>query len=197
MRPYLYLSNSAAERRLTASGIELSDMLPALARTGGLFLLRHRFDWVNEDPVTGFDYVAARDLPQLAAADIHTWGDFFWADYAVVPQGTPPRLPDDSIAELLYFAHAGRPLRETAVPGVGNRFLAWAHDDGWRLDLRYIDWGDVEEVLTPLLPGAARERVLASLGAGDGAHWIQDGKASPEDPSDDIDEILRRRQRRN
>jgi hypothetical protein len=190
MRPYLYVWNRPAGHCLTASGLELADLLPDLASGGGVFLLRHRFDDVERDPASGLDYVAAADLPQLAAEDVYSWGDVSWADYAA---DTPPLLSPTSIAELLYFAHAGGPLRDVAIPGLGNRFLASGHDDGWCLRLHYVDWADVEATLARVLPASCRDRVLASLATGAAASWIEDGTASPEETSTDIDAILNRR----
>lgn len=39
------------------------------------------------------------------------------------------------LAELLTFGSTRVPFGEVGIPGLGNRFLAFSHDDGWYLRL--------------------------------------------------------------
>jgi hypothetical protein len=189
VRGSLYLWNDAPARRLVASGLELVDLVPAL-RTGGLLLLAHQSEVASRDVASDLDVVVGDDVAALAAEDVESWGDLVWADF---PSTEPPVLPPPSVAELLYFRHAARPLHDVVVPGLGNRFLAFGHDGGWSLRLHYRAWRDVEAALAPVIaPWAA---VAAGLRDGVGAFWIDDGRASPEERTDDIDAVLNRRRR--
>jgi hypothetical protein len=193
MRSYLYVWNDPAKRRIVTSGLEFKDLLPVL--TGrGVYLLRHQRE--DSDSSQGFDFVPATELGALAAEDVYSWGGFVWVDYPE-PLGLPhdPRpkgLPRESIAELLYFGHAHEPLRDITIPGLGNRFLASSHDDGWRLVLWYSDWRHNEDLLRAVLAQPS-EKIMADLRAGSCGSWLEDGKVETEEMTLDIDALLNRR----
>lgn len=189
MRDYLYIWNDPNERLLVASGIEFRDLLPMFTR-GGLVLLKHDFDDAEHDDDSGFDFVAAPRVSELASQNIYSWGDFRFADY---PSDVFPRIPPEHVAELLYFAHAGRPLRRPLVESVGNRFLCSIHDDGWSFHAHYTNWQDIEHCL--LLAGSmiSRDLVASVKNAATGALWVREGRPEPEERTFDIDSILNRR----
>lgn len=191
MRNYLYCWNQPAERRFIASGLEFKDLLPVLASSGGLYLLRHQWD---EDNHQGFDFVSVTDLSRLASEDLDSWGDFAWVDYPQSPRRIePPDLPPESIAELLYFGHALEPLRDIAISGLGNRFLGSGHDDGWRLILRYTQWRHIEELLSAVLPPAVLDEIMPELRDGTRGFWLEHGRIENEEMTLDIDAVMNRR----
>lgn len=97
------------------------------------------------------------------------------------------------MAELLYFGHTAEPLRDVAIPGLGNRYLAAAHDDGWFLMLYYADWTVVTDLLSSLpFPGHLQGQPVLFEGR-EHAVWIDTNGLSPEEETSDIDRILRRR----
>jgi hypothetical protein len=187
VRPYVYLWHDRTTRRLVASGLALEDLVPTLEKRGGLFLLDHKWGGAERH---GLDFAAADELATVAKEDLYSWGDFAWADY---PPPQPPTLPPESIAELLYFGHTGTPLREVAIPGLDNQFLAYGHDDGWYLALRYTAWRYVEELLAALLPEQVRAAMGTELYEGTRGFWIEGGVVEREEATDDIDGIMNRR----
>ncbi|MCE9576700.1 MAG: hypothetical protein K8W52_26375 [Deltaproteobacteria bacterium] len=185
MRPYLYVWNDPVARELVASGLQFADLAPAIR--GGAYLLRHRAEDARED-AHRLAYVTAAELPALLVEDLYAWGDLVWADFAT-PE--PPTLAADAVAELLYYAHARRPLRDVAIAGLGNRFLAAGHDDGWGLALRYTDWRHVDAILARLVPEYAA--IATALRDGASGFWLADGAVSPEIMTRDLDAVLNRR----
>lgn len=191
MRNYLYLWRQPELKRLIASGIEFCDLVPELASAGGLVLLRHRFDEASFDPASGFDFVPADDISRLAADAISRYGDFSWADMGSgVELGG---LSDQAVAELAFFGRKLRPLGQVEIPGLGNHFLCYGHDDGWYLRIWYARWEPVESMLRRLLPAVLSEaqarRTLDLVRRGEGAFWCQGGRAVACEQTEDIDAL--------
>ena len=191
MRDYLYLWNQPASQCLVVSGIEFRDLVPELATTGGVVLLRHRFDEASLDRESRLEFVAADQLARLAGDDIYGYGDFHFADFG--RDTVLADLTDQAIAELLFFAHAARPLRRPGIPGLGNRLLYSAHDDGWHARIFYRSWDVIGHVLGTLLPRVVvaeeTRRTLDVVRFGDAAVWCRGGHARDCEGTDDIDAL--------
>jgi hypothetical protein len=67
----------------------------------------------------------------------------------------------DDLVDLSEFAETGSARGPIVLPSVGNRVLALAHDDGWRLSLFFADW----EPVRALLHALARRLTSASIEA--------------------------------
>jgi len=172
-----------------ASGIEFKDFLPHLGKRGGVALLDHQSDAAADDTQSGFGYIKASDLPAIAAEDIYSWGNFVWADY------TPPQFPaisDQELAELLFFARKARPLGGVGIPSLQNHFLAYAHDDGWYLQLYYSNWSQLEDLLSEAIPASLGPLNLRDLEQGMRAYWLCDGDVFIEERTEDVDAVLNR-----
>jgi hypothetical protein len=146
VRDHLYLWRNSANS-LVASGIEFRDFLPPLRDAGGVILLAHRHNSAVLDTATGLGYVPQHGLTALATANVYDFGDFVWLDY---PVGRFPAVAPDDLVDLAEFAKTGSPRGPIVLPSVGNRMLAFAHDDGWRLSLFYADWEPVRALLHSL-----------------------------------------------
>lgn len=191
MRDYLYLWKK--QDHLVASGIEFVDLMPLLEDAGGLVLLRHDYDEVDYDYGTGLDYVARSGLSALAAVNIYSFGDFAWADYRT--PGFPSVVPED-VAQLLYFAHAGVPLRQVSLTSLGNRLLVFGHDDGWRLSLYTRDWDPVRTLISDLVARLTRGSCSAAPIEGrsdDAAVWVTPSGVEDCEGTWDIDGVLNAR----
>jgi hypothetical protein len=79
------------------------------------------------------------EIPKVVGENIYSWGDFCWVDYNTE---NFPHLTKREIAELLYFGHKAEPLNEVRIPSLNNKYLFYAHDDGWFLKLYYVNWDD-------------------------------------------------------
>jgi hypothetical protein len=60
---------------------------------------------------------------------------------------TFPNIPKNEIAELLYFGHQGEPFGDIRIPSLKNKYLYYAHDDGWILRLYYKKWDDIVKLI--------------------------------------------------
>jgi hypothetical protein len=189
MRDYLYIWHDPERRFLVASGIEFKDFLPSLKSQGGIVLLDHQSDMAAYDPNTSFDFVQASELSELIAEDIYSWGNFTWTDYATP---TPPSISDQEVAELLFFTHKIRPLREVSIPSLGNHFLGYQHDDGWYLRLYYTCWNHIEKLLATIIPSALGRLDTSELELGDHGFWLQAGETHHEEKTHDINKLLNR-----
>lgn len=188
MRDYLYLWNDAERRRLVVSGMEFRDLVPELA--DGVVLLRYQFAEAAFEPASRFEFVPGEALAELAADDIHGYGDFVWAE---IGRGAKlGALTDQAIAELAFFGQMARPLRDVEIPGLGNRFLCWAHDDGWYARVFYREWPAMERVLGQMLgqlvDGDLAAGVLERVGRGE-AVWCQRDAVIGCERSEDIDAL--------
>jgi hypothetical protein len=191
LRDYLYIWHQPAIQRLLISGIEFRDFVPDLATTGGIVLLRHRFGNARTDPTSRLEYVLPDGLAEFVAEDLYCYGDLCWADLG--PNFNLPDLSDEATAELLFFAHAARPLHTAAIPGLGNRLLCWAHDDGWYARIFYHDWSDIEPMLRRLLSAYSDDQTLDRLRDQDRAVWCHRKAIVDAEPTEDIDTILNAR----
>lgn len=197
MRDYLYLWHEPDASRLVASGIEFGDVAGFFAgNDAGLVLLEHEFDGATVGP-GGFDFVDAGQLEELAQDNIYAYGDFIWLDFNRLESADSSSEPgDEEIAQLAFFAHMRRPLASVVVPFFRNRFLAYSHDDGWRLSLYYANRTDLVGLLEPAItqshPGTASQ-VLDFLRAGCGAIWATADEIERERGTTNINEVLHRR----
>lgn len=190
MRNYLYIWHDANERFLCASGIQFEDMCPILKSSGGIVLLKHEAHDHALDVDSGLEFLPASTIPSLLEQDIYSWGTFSWADYA---SRDFPRLDKQEVAELLYFAHRAMPFASVALRNLGNRFLAYGHDDGWYFKCFYSDWAHARAILDGLVLLKPHRDVTELLQSGTGAFWISDGAVVPEERTFDIDSVLNRR----
>lgn len=188
MRDYLYVWHDLEQHALVASGIEFKDLLPSLPPQSGVLLFEHQSETAVHDSASTFSFVDVASLPALAAENIYAWGNFVWADYA--PQEAPC-VSDEDVAELLFFARKARPLRNIGLPTLRNKFLAYAHDDGWYLRLYYSDWQALEGLLVRSVPTLSAHH-LSQLKQGDHGFWIRDGQVRQEEKTDDVDRVLNR-----
>jgi hypothetical protein len=191
VRDYLYLWHDPQTKRLVVSGIEFRDFVSELQVTGGIILLRHQFGEALYDRASHFDFVPADGLTRLAADDIYAYGDFCWADFD--RSTSMAKLSDAAIAELAFFAQMVRPLAGTEIPGLGNHFLCWAHDDGWFARIFYSRWNAVGLILRQLLPailGQTRAmKTLDLVRRGKEAVWCHKGTVTQCEPTEDIDAL--------
>lgn len=195
MRDYLYIWNDPKKQCIVASGIEFKKLSSHFDRSRALILIDHKSVNGRQDSNSGFDFFDQTDVCNLVEEDIYSWGNFSWADYdtSELPPFSPPSLLPEEVAELLYFAHSGKPLRKVFIPSLRNQFLAHAHDDGWLLKLYYSDWSDVEVLLRKVFPEKPVCSRLSELRSGNCAFWVQGGTISIEEITLDIDSIINRR----
>jgi hypothetical protein len=194
MRGNLYLWNQPAAKCLVVSGIEFRDMVPELENTGGVVLLRHRFDRASFDVATRLEFVTTDRLAVLADDDVYGYGDFCCVDFGA--DVTLSDLTDEALAELLFFAHLGRPLKGVHISELNNLFLYWSHDDGWFARIYYTRWAVIEETLrrplSRLVSDARVQRTLNILQTGDAAFWCGRGHVVECDQTEDIDSLQQR-----
>jgi hypothetical protein len=191
VRDYLYLWIDRPRRCLVASGIELRDCCHALGPGRGVLLLRHSAEEVEQDTSSGLDYVGPSGLAALCEEDAYQWGDLAWVDFA---GQRPGPLTKRDVAALLYAAHRAEPLGARRFRGLGNRFLAFGHDDGWYLRIHFTSWSAISALVVPLVARIASPQVaaqsMARLVDSRTALWLEHGKARSVSRTHDVDRIL-------
>lgn len=190
MRDYLYIWHDKEQKALVTSGLEFKDCIRALTSQEGIFLIKHESDVSGYDSKSGFDICPKSKLYELSSEDIYSWGDFVWADFG---GSATPMLSESGIAELLYFAHKHRPLNQSRISGIDNKFLCSIHDDGWSLKLFYNDWNHVEELLRISIPVGLGALDIPELRKGESGFWLSAGNVKLEIKTHDIDAVLNRR----
>ena len=193
MRDYIYIWNEPKAQFIVVSGLEFKSLSKSFQESS-LLLLKHMSSHAIHDSPSGFCFVAHADLGEVGNEDIYSWGDFVWTDYQS-PETRPyppPALPAEEIAELLYFAHTSTPLRNISIPSLNNRFLAYAHDDGWFLKLYYTAWSHIQELLDRSSLFRIGAIDMMDLKAGNCAFWIRGGIISREEITLDVDSVLNR-----
>lgn len=190
MRNYLYLWHDPAAQMMVASGIEFHDFLPILQDASGVLLLKGKAMVAQHDAQSGLLHVPRRHLAALASDDMASWGSHAWADYA---GASLAGLDEAAVAEAKFFALQGAPMRQPQIAALRNRYLAYAHDDGWYLKLFYSDWGDVARWLAGAIPATLGTLDLPALRRGDDGYWLKHGVVQAEIKTHDIDSVLNRR----
>lgn len=190
LRDYLYIYNDPVSRYILASGIEFRDIADRVGLDGGLIVLMHdariypKYMSYNRD--CSVDYVPRASIPELAKEDIYNWGDFCWVDYVGEDF---PTMPDRELAELAFFEHRIKPLKRIVIPSLGNKYLCYAHDDGWLLQLYYSDWADILALIGDKYPQLDFDKVRR----GETAYWVSGDTVEEEEIDGDMDSILNRR----
>ena len=185
MRHYLYIWHDPAERMLVASGIEFKDFIPALGKAGGIVLRKGSAGTARKP--AAWQALAQQQLPALAHADLHACGSHAWADW----QDTAPASLDVAVTAAL--AHRAAASQRTGLAALQNRYLAFAHDDGWYLKLFYAAWDDVAAWLAGAIPPALGALDMNALEQGDDGYWLQNGTLGVELKTHAIDSVLNRR----
>jgi hypothetical protein len=191
MREYLYIWNNPEEQFIVASGLEFKDLAPQLS-AGGVILLEHNSEVTRYDRNSLFEYVPRAELPKLVKENIYSWGNFSWVDYSA-DTAMVPEIPPEDVAAVLYYGHARKPLHGIRIESLGNQFLAYAHDDGWFLQLYYIEWEPLWGILSKICPELLPESIARPLQEGSLAFWINDHIAEQEEKTYDVDSVLNRR----
>jgi hypothetical protein len=194
MRNYLYLWHQPATHCLIASGIEFRDLIPELAGSGGVVLLRHQFDDASFDRASRLQFVQTNRLDELANDNVNSYGDFCWADFG--PGVSIADLSDSSVAELMFFAHAARPLHSRSIPGLENHFLYYSHDDGWYARIFYRDWNLLVPALHRLFGRLLNQQqimqAIVLVQRGTCAYWCCEGAIAECEATEDIDSLQRK-----
>lgn len=196
MREYLYLWRNMQNSCLVASGIEFADFSTELRNSGGLILLEHG----HQDAVIGprrLDFVYPHEIVKMAQDDVQSYPDLVWVDCRPSEGSAVPDITDQDLAALLYFGHTATPLGGVTIPSIGNRFLSSSHDDGWRLNLFYSAWSDLEPLLETLLEKLVTQgltqSVLERLRNEDTAFWITKKGVEVVERTEDIDAMINSR----
>ena len=79
----------------------------------------------------GLEFVPAEKIEDYINDDVYNYGDFSWVDFENVEQLN--NLPEDKLAELLFFSHKAKPLKSNQISGLGNIYAYHSHDDDWRV----------------------------------------------------------------
>ena len=126
-----------------------------------------------------------------AAFGDDAYGDFCWADYGAGVRLAD--LSDDAVAELAFFAHAARPLRRVAIPGLGNRLLCWSHDDGWYARIFYDHWDAVapllRRLLSELLDAEPAQAAYDRVRRGGTGIWCRAGSVTLCEATENVDRL--------
>jgi len=189
MRDYLYIWHDPEQQFLVVSGIEFKDFLPSLTSQGGIVLVDHQSETADYDTNSSLNFVPASKLSELATENIYSWGNFVWADYAGAKF---PSINNEEVAELLFFAHKAKPLHRIALPNLSNRFLCYAHDDGWYLQLYYTSWDHIDRLIVETIPTLGASSI-SGLKQGTDGFWLRGGKVHKEEKTHDVDKVLNRR----
>ena len=192
MRDYLYIWHNAELNYIVASGIEFKALSCQIAETSGIILLNHNSDAVEYDESSRFEFVPKDQLSNITEANIYSWGDFCWVDYNTEKF---PNIPKNEIAELLYFGHQVEPLVEIQIPSLQNKYLCYAHDDGWFLKLYYKNWYDIVLLIDSLELSFDKEKLASLLSTSSNAYWISVDSFEEEKPTFDVDSVLNKRLR--
>jgi hypothetical protein len=192
MRDYLYIWHNKDSKFIVSSGIEYRDVSSQISETSGIILLNHDSDDFEYDELSRFEFVPQDQLSVLTKEDIYSWGDFCWVDYNTE---TFPNIPKNEIAELLYFGHQGEPFGDIRIPSLKNKYLYYAHDDGWFLRLYYKKWDDIVQSIDSIEFSFDKKKLANLLSTSSNAYWISVGSFEEEKPTFDVDSVLNKRLR--
>lgn len=187
MRDYLYIWHEPKEQYIIASGIEFKSISNNLNESGGIILIDHQSETAWFDENSRFNYTSISEISDLNSEDIYSWGNFSWANYNV---SEPFQIPDQGIAEILYFSHKYKPLNNIRINGIENDYLGYIHDDGWFLLLYYHNWKSLSNLLKAALPKFIGSLDMSALEEGTNGFWLSEGKVTIVEKTSDVDKII-------
>ena len=91
----------------------------------------------------GLEFIPAEKVEDFVNDDVYNYGDFSWVGFENAEQLN--NLPDDKLAELLFFSHKAKPLKSNQISGLENVYAYYSHDDDW---LVRVFMNDVKEYLS-------------------------------------------------
>jgi hypothetical protein len=87
-----------------------------------------------------------------------------------------------------------QPFGQIRIPGLGNRFLFYAHDDGWYLKLYYVHWSDIESLIQAIVEGhhVSMDHTALSkeVRVGQSGFWFTRSNIVRLEKTHDIDALL-------
>lgn len=146
----IYLWEQADKGRFLYHGIEFREWISCFNLKENLILLRSDFSGGQYHAKSNLHYILQSELPLLANDDIYKYGDFVWVDFE--DERSLDALTPLNVAELLYMGHMGEPLYTPFLTTINNRFLYYAHDDGWFTSLYCRGRNDIELLLRNVIP---------------------------------------------
>lgn len=190
MRDYLYIWHDIGSNSIIASGIEFESIANQMVPNRGIILLNHNSENAKFDDSSRFEYVPPEKISDLTKEDIYSWGDFCWIDYE---SDKFPKLSKKQISEILYFEHKAEPFDDIRLSCLNNKFMCYAHDDGWFLKMFYHNFSDVVGLIRSLDLSFDHNELISSLEHAKAAYWISSGKIEVEQITLDIDKVLNQR----
>jgi hypothetical protein len=135
MRDYVYIYSESINS-ITASGIEFSDLVEAF-KLKNLLLLKHKFSEIISCSKSNFDTCEIEEIKHYSVKEIYNFGDFSFIDLPELHY--THYLEDQEIAEILYFGHMSKPMKNVSIKNLKNSFMVYIHDNGYFLRIFYQD----------------------------------------------------------
>lgn len=177
-RPYIYVEACGGIRAWWLSGVQFRELIREYGNTN-LLLLKHEFARADRHLETGLDYVRSEGLETFCEDDHYSYGDMALLDLPDISR--LDGLPRQTVAELLYLAHAWDPVSTPFFPDLGNELSYLCHDDGWLAKVYVERPGRLLAVLSGIMAcrlGRMHRRKVKMLPAdlqGRLAHWAAGG----------------------
>lgn len=146
----IYIWSQSEKQRFQLHGIEFHEWISCMGDPLNLLLLESQFSDAHYHSGSNLEYILKTELSSLFQDDIYGYGDFVWVDFE--NEVSLDSLSPMNIAELLYMRHTGEPLHTPFLPAINNRFVYYAHDDGWSTRLYCNNPHDFDEILRRLIP---------------------------------------------
>jgi hypothetical protein len=128
-RTKIYVKATPERNEVVFSGIEFAEFINYLPSPVENLLLM-KGDYRGNKREYNFELLEGKAfVEKLATEDIRSFGDFSFIDYQAA--GAAASLNGQQVAEILYMAHLGKPLKSPFFEPLQNRFAYLAHDDGW------------------------------------------------------------------
>jgi len=149
LRDVFYIYNYPEENYVIYYGMEFNEFknyepskIKNILLLNATFINLYNYDY---NPHTRFVTIEQNNMNKFLKEDHYNFGDFVWVDYK--ESENLNRLSPNEIAELLHLGHKGEPLRSPFFDNLENRYVYYAHDDGWYCKLYYKFKVDIKEIL--------------------------------------------------
>jgi hypothetical protein len=163
-RKLFYIYSNPGEGFVVCHGIGFRDFAGALEKPlNNLLLIRHDYDDGNYHAQSGFTYVGGEEIGRIAHEGINKDGDFSWVDFE--DEKSLDLLKPQEVAEMLYFAHKGKPLGSAFSAKLKNRFAYCGRDDGWHTKIYLSELNDFLPVMSSAVLTAAASKCSLKKGA--------------------------------
>lgn len=127
---FTYIHIAEEENYIQSSGMSFNEFFNGVReKPHNLLILNGYPEDAALDRKHGLEYIPFEKIMAFVDTNVYNFGDFCWIDFADTERLAS--MPDEQLAELLFFAHKAKPLKSFCFNSLKNKYAYYSHDDDW------------------------------------------------------------------